>query len=59
VVFILWGTFAHKKEKLIDTSRHKILKASHPIAMVKNGFYGQKPFSKANSFLDEEVDWSL
>jgi uracil-DNA glycosylase len=59
VVFMLWGSFAHKKIKLIDEGKHKILKASHPVASVKNGFYGTKPFSKANEFLDEELDWSL
>ena len=59
VVFMLWGSFAHKKVNLIDEKKHKILKATHPVAMVKNGFYGTKPFSKANAFLDTKVDWSL
>jgi uracil-DNA glycosylase len=59
VVFMLWGSFAHEHANLIDESKHKILKATHPIAMIKNGFYGTKPFSKANAFLDEDVDWSL
>ena len=30
VVFLLWGGFAHKKEKLIDASKHKVLKCAHP-----------------------------
>ncbi len=63
VVFILWGAFAHKKESLIDETKHLILKAPHPAAEVyaggKAGFFGSKPFSKANAFLDEKVDWRL
>jgi uracil-DNA glycosylase len=63
VVFILWGAFAHKKENLIDETKHLILKAPHPAAEVykggKAGFYGSKPFSKANAFLDEKLNWGL
>lgn len=63
VVFLLWGAFAHKKDRLIDSGKHLILKAPHPAAEVyaggKAGFFGHKPFSKANNFLDEPVDWSL
>lgn len=61
VVFMLWGGFAHKMAGLIERPNrgHEILKASHPVASVKNGFYTKKMFSKANAFLDEKVDWSL
>lgn len=61
VVFMLWGGFAKKKAVLIENTNrsHKVLEASHPVASVKGGFYGQGHFSKANDFLDEEVDWSL
>jgi len=63
VVFILWGAYAQKKKSLIDESKHLVLAAPHPAAEVyaggKAGFFGSKPFSKANEFLDDEVDWSL
>ena len=63
VVFILWGAFAQKKRSLIDESKHLVLAAPHPAAEVyaggKAGFFGSRPFSKANAFLEEEVDWSL
>jgi uracil-DNA glycosylase len=63
VVFMLWGAFAHKKHKLIDESKHLILRAPHPAAEVyqggKAGFFGSRPFSKANEFIDKTVDWAL
>lgn len=63
VVFILWGALAQKKVKLIDETKHLILKSPHPAAELysggKAGFFGSKPFSKANAFLDEKIDWKL
>lgn len=64
VVFILWGSYAQKKEALIDTSRHVILKAPHPSPLsAKKGFFGSKPFSKTNEILEERgrgaIDWRL
>ncbi len=63
VVFILWGAFAKSKKSLIDASKHLILEAPHPAAEVyaggKAGFFGSKPFSKANSYLKDPIDWSL
>lgn len=63
IVFMLWGTFAHAKENLIDSSKHLIIKSAHPAAEIyaggKAGFFGSRPFSKANAFLDEKVDWRL
>lgn len=62
-VFILWGAYAQKKRPLIDESKHLVLAAPHPAAEVyaggKAGFFGSKPFSKTNAFLDEKVDWEL
>ncbi|RUS87926.1 hypothetical protein EGW08_004342 [Elysia chlorotica] len=62
-VFMLWGNFAHKKEKLIDSKKHKILKTAHPSPLSCTKFYGCKCFSKANEALREmgrkEVDWKL
>ena len=63
VVFVLWGAYAQKKKSSIDESKHLVLAAPHPAAEVyaggKAGFFGSKPFSKANEFLDEELDWSI
>ena len=63
VVFMLWGGSAQKKEKLIDTEKHHILKSGHPSPLSANRGYwfGNKHFSKANAFLKElrkeEVVW--
>lgn len=64
IVFILWGGFAQAKSALIDGSKHTILKAPHPSPLsVYRGFYGSKPFSKANKALvangQREIKWSL
>lgn len=64
VVFILWGKFAQQKKKLIDATRHLIIESAHPSPLsARNGFFGSKPFSRANAFLremgKEEVDWEL
>ena len=64
VVFILWGRPAQAKEKLIDASKHLILKAPHPSPLsAYRGFFGSKPFSQANSYLQshnkEPIQWCL
>jgi uracil-DNA glycosylase len=64
VVFVLWGKSAQKKEPLIDSSRHSILKSAHPSPLSANtGFLGSRPFSKINATLrehaSEEIDWRL
>ena len=64
LVFILWGAFAQAKEKLIDLSKHHVLKAAHPSPFsAYNGFFGCKHFSKTNELLremgKEEIDWDL
>ena len=63
-VFILWGNYAQKKEKLIDAQKHCIIKSVHPSPLSSHrGFFGSKPFSKTNSYLIENnitpIDWSL
>lgn len=63
VVFILWGKYARDKKALIS-SRHYIIESSHPSPMsASNGFFGSKPFSKANKALESfgipPIDWSL
>lgn len=62
LVFILWGSYAQKKGRIIDASRHKVLKAVHPSPRsVYRGFYGSKPFSKTNIFLksigEKPIEW--
>ena len=64
VVFILWGKPAQSKVKLIDETKHFILKSPHPSPLSSyRGFFGSKPFSKTNSYLNEhgikEIDWKL
>lgn len=62
VVFLLWGAFAQKKEELIDSSKHLILKAPHPSPLSAHwGFFGSGHFSKANDYLlatqQSPIDW--
>ena len=62
VVFVLWGTFAQKKAGLIDTSKHFIIQSAHPSPFsVHKGFFGSRPFSKINQFLEEKgkepINW--
>lgn len=63
VVFVLWGSYAQKKEKLIDASRHTIIKGAHPSPLSAKLWFGSKPFSKINEALRRngkaEIDWSL
>ena len=55
IVFVLWGAFAQKKEELIAYSKHFILKSAHPSPFsVYRGFYGSKPFSKINEYLESK-----
>ena len=64
LVFILWGNFAQEKIKLIDSSKHKILKAAHPSPFsAYNGFFGCKHFSATNEYLvknnQDPIDWAI
>jgi uracil-DNA glycosylase len=64
VVFILWGAYARKKKALIDTSRHVIIESAHPSPLsAHNGFFGSKPFSRANAALlgagRAPIDWHI
>ena len=64
VVFILWGAHARKKKALIDTRRHVVIESAHPSPLsAHNGFFGSRPFSRANAALEaagrESVDWRL
>ena len=63
IVFLLWGNFAIQKEKLIDQSKHKILKSGHPSPMSANQgkWFGNKHFSQTNDYLKSigkpEIQW--
>lgn len=64
IVYILWGSAAQSKQKLIDTSKHFIIKSPHPSPLsAYRGFFGSKPFSKTNEILKEnglpEIDWQI
>ena len=64
VVFILWGSFARKKKALVDVGRHVVLESAHPSPLsAHNGFFGSRPFSRANDALiargRQPVDWRL
>ena len=64
LVFILWGNFAISKKKLITNPNHLVLTSPHPSPLsASRGFFGSKPFSKANKFLIETgqtpIDFSL
>lgn len=64
VVFVLWGGFARKKVKLIDTDRHFIIESAHPSPLsAHNGFFGSRPFSRINEALHKAgrkpIDWHI
>ena len=64
LVFILWGAYANKKSKLIDSDRHLILSSPHPSPFsAHKGFFGCKHFSQANKYLlstkQQPISWSI
>ena len=64
LVFLLWGSHAQAKGKLIDRQRHLVLKAPHPSPLsAHRGFIGCGHFSRANEYLHDRghrpVDWRL
>jgi uracil-DNA glycosylase len=64
VVFLLWGRHAQEKASLITQPHHGVFKSAHPSPFAaKKGFFGSKPFSKANEFLRNhglsEIDWRI
>lgn len=63
VVFILWGGFAHKKEKLIDQKKNAVIKTAHPSPLSFGKFINCRCFSNANGelkkFKKSPVDWTL
>ena len=64
VIFILWGGNARSKKKYINTNRHHIIESVHPSPLsAYNGFFGSKPFSRANVLLEQmgktPIDWQI
>ena len=64
LVFLLWGSYAQAKGKVIDAQRHRVLKAPHPSPLsAHRGFLGCGHFSSANEYLQRRgktpIDWSL
>ena len=64
IVFILWGSFARSKKKLITNQIHGIVESPHPSPFsAYNGFFGSKPFSKTNNFLVSKglkpINWEI
>ena len=64
LVFILWWAFAQQKKELIDKNKHLIICSPHPSPFSANrGFFGSKPFSKTNKYLQENgiepINWNL
>ncbi|MBA0051088.1 uracil-DNA glycosylase [Streptomyces sp. AJS327] len=63
VVFVLWGNYAKKKKRLIDTARHTVVEGAHPSPLSARRFLGSRPFSQIDAALaeygHEPVDWRL
>ncbi len=64
IVYILWGKVAQQKIKLIDMAKHFVITSVHPSPLsAYRGFFGSKPFSKANALLKETgqspIDWEV
>jgi uracil-DNA glycosylase len=64
IVFVLWGSHAHKKAKLVERAPHRVLRGVHPSPLsAHRGFFGSRPFSTTNAFLAESgegpIDWSI
>jgi uracil-DNA glycosylase len=64
IVFLLWGSYAQKKGRLINEDKHKVLRAPHPSPLsAYRGFIGCGHFSTANQYLLESgqsaIDWQI
>lgn len=64
LVFILWGAYAQKKGKFIDRQKHFVIESPHPSPLsAYRGFFGSKPFSKSNTYLQQHdktpINWQL
>ena len=64
LVFLLWGSYAQAKGKVIDTRRHRVLRAPHPSPLsAHRGFLGCGHFGATNQYLAQRglspIDWRL
>lgn len=65
LVFLLWGAYAQRKGRIIDSRRHLVLRAAHPSPLSANrgGWFGNHHFSQTNQYLESQgqsgIDWSL
>lgn len=64
LVFVLWGSYAQKKGAFIDARKHLVIKSPHPSPLsAHRGFFGSRPFSRANQWLQDHgqspIDWRL
>lgn len=64
IVCILWGKPAQSKKAMLTNPLHLILEAPHPSPLsAYRGFFGSKPFSKTNTFLEQNgvspIDWQI
>tara|TARA_R110000868_G_scaffold104087_8_gene286297 strand:+ start:1643 stop:2311 length:669 start_codon:yes stop_codon:yes gene_type:complete len=64
LVFILWGSPAQKKAKAVSKTRHLVIESVHPSPLSSyRGFFGSKPFSKTNTYLESvgkaPINWDL
>ncbi|NNM68146.1 MAG: uracil-DNA glycosylase [Spirochaetales bacterium] len=62
LVFMLWGAYAQRKGAFLDEKKHLVLKSPHPSPLsAYRGFFGSKPFSRANAYLESHaktpIDW--
>ena len=63
IVFLLWGSYAKQKVKLIDSTKHKVLMSGHPSPLSANRglWFGNKHFSATNEFLEtkklKNINW--
>ena len=54
LVFILWGNYARAKGAHIDRTKHLVIESPHPSPLsAHRGFFGSKPFSKTNAYLQK------
>ncbi|BCD84121.1 uracil-DNA glycosylase [Pseudomonas solani] len=64
LVFLLWGAHAQSKQRLIDSTKHLVLRSAHPSPLsAYRGFLGNGHFSRCNKFLEQHglapIDWSV
>lgn len=64
LAFVLWGSYAQQKGKVIDRHRHLVIESPHPSPLsAHRGFFGSKPFSKINAFLTQHdlkpINWTI